>query len=290
MATSLLNRAQISYTFNGSAASAVSNQTNTTLVNQYTMLAAKTTLTPELRAGNNAAYTVRIENNGAGTLSNISAFDNMGMEAGTVYAPLTYVDGSAVFYLNGTAVSGTATVDTDGVNFVANTELAPGDNLLIFYLAELDTAATAPVSNTVTVTASTDATAAAVITGSDTATVTPVTFADVSIFKTADKDTVVDGDTLTYVFTLMNTGFDAAQAVTLTDAFPAEFTVTSISYTIDGVVTPIANTDYTITDPNTLTVPAAGSALTISVPAATEEGPGITTITVNGIIGAVTVN
>ena len=50
MATSLLNRAQISYTYGGAEGAAVSNQTTTTLVDQYTMTAVKETLTPEVRA------------------------------------------------------------------------------------------------------------------------------------------------------------------------------------------------------------------------------------------------
>ena len=89
MATSLLNRAQINYSYNGSEGSAVSNQTNTTLVDQYTMTAVKETLTPEIQAGNNAAFYVLIENTGIGTLSGFSIEDDLGMMAGTTSAPLS---------------------------------------------------------------------------------------------------------------------------------------------------------------------------------------------------------
>lgn len=287
MATSLLNRAQISYTFNGSEGSAVSNQTRTRLLDRFTMEVTKDTLTPELRAGNNAAYVVRVENTGAGELRNIRAFDNLGEEAGETFAPLTYVEGSAVFYLNGNEVQGTAETNPDGVVFETNADLDPGDNLLIFYLAQLDAAQTEPVTNTVTVTARTGASTASVgntITECDSATVTPVTFAQVSIFKEADMATVVSGDTLTYTFTLMNTGFEAVDEITFTDEFPEEFNVTSVAYTINGVRTPVDPADYTISGDNTLRLPAAGSDLTIGVPAATQAGPGITVITVTGTI------
>ena len=61
MATNLLNRAQVSYTYNGTAGSAVSNQTNTTLLDQYTMTVTKDALVSEVRAGDTAAYAVRLD-------------------------------------------------------------------------------------------------------------------------------------------------------------------------------------------------------------------------------------
>ena len=292
MATNLLNRAQLSYTFSGSEGSAVSNQTTTTLLDQYTMSVTKDTLTPEVRAGGNATYIVRVDNNGAGTLSDITVRDNLG--AGRHHesdrdrghesnAPLTYVEDSAVFYLNGTEVDGTAQTNRRGVTFETDTPLEPGDNLLIIYAATLDPAQTERVRNTATVTASTGSSSDREITECDTATVRPITFASVSMFKSADRDTVVSGDTLTYTFTLMNTGFDAANEITLTDEFPEEFTVTSVSYTSDCDTTPVSSDDYSI-DRDTLTLPASGSDLVIRVPAATHAGPGITTITVTGTI------
>jgi len=284
MATNLLNRAQISYSYGGGeASSAVSNQTSTTLLDQYTMLVTKTTLKPELRAGSNAAYVVRIENNGAGTLSGITVEDNLGALLGG--APqLEYVEDSAAFYLNGSPVTGTAAASANGVTFSTTEQLEPGSNLIVIYLAQLSEAADATVTNTATVTANTGAAIQAVITETASATVTPVTFANVAIFKSADRDTVVEGDTLVYTFTLMNTGYEAAEAVTLTDAFPTEFSVGSVSLDIGGTETPVTPADYTVTG-NTMTFPAAGSALTVSVPAATEAGPGVTVITVTGTIG-----
>ena len=283
MATNLLNRAQISYTDNGTAGSAVSNQTNTTLLDQYTMTVTKEALTNEVRAGDTAAYAVRIENNGAGSIMGITVTDDLGATAGDP-AVLSYVDGSVQFYLNGTEIPGTATPDTGGITFAATATLAPGDNLIVMYLAQLADNATTPVTNSVTVTANTSESASAVVTATASTTITPTAYADVTVFKTADKATVMNGDTLTYTFTLMNTGFDAAEGVVFTDAFPAEFTVTSVSYTVDGVTTPVDPSDYDVTVPNTLTLPADGSTLTLSVPAATEAGPGVLTITVIGTI------
>ena len=162
-------------------------------------------------------------------------------------------------------------------------ELDAGDSLMVIYLAEVDEAAAVPITNTATVTANTAAVEKESVIASASATVTPTAFADISIFKAADTDTVVSGDTLTYTFTLMNTGFDAAEDVVFTDAFPAEFGITGVSYTIDGVTTPVDPADYTVSG-NTLTLPAETSALALGVAPATETGPGMTVITVTGTI------
>ena len=283
MATSLLNRAQISYTYGTSEGSAVSNQTNTTLVDQYTMTVVKETLTPEIQAGNNAAFYVLVDNTGIGTLSGFSIEDDLGMMAGAASAPLSYVENSAVFMKNGEVVTGTASTGAEGVTFATAAELAAGDSLMVIYLAEVDEAAAVPITNTATVTANTTAVEKESVIASASATVTPTAFADISIFKAADTDTVVSGDTLTYTFTLMNTGFDAAEDVVFTDAFPAEFGITGVSYTIDGVTTPVDPADYTVSG-NTLTLPAETSALALGVAPATETGPGMTVITVTGTI------
>ena len=283
MATSLLNRAQISYTYGGAEGTAVSNQTNTTLIDQYTMSAAKETLTPEISSGNNAAFYVLVENTGVGTLSGISIEDDLGMMAGASSAPLSYVENSAVFMKNGEVITGTATTGAAGVTFDTAAELATGDSLTVMYLAEVDEAATVPITNTATVTANTTAVEKESVIASASATVTPTAFADISVFKAADPDTVVSGDTLTYTFTLMNTGYEAADAVTFTDAFPAGFNITDVSYTVDNMTTPVDPADYTVSG-NTLTLPAAGSSLVIGVAAATETGPGTTVITVTGTI------
>ena len=94
MATNLLNRAQISYTYSGNAGTAVSNQTNTTLLDEFTMDVTKEALTEEVRAGDTAAFVVRVDNTGVGTLLGITVTDDLGAEAG-VPAELDYVEGSA---------------------------------------------------------------------------------------------------------------------------------------------------------------------------------------------------
>ena len=70
------------------------------------------------------------------------------------------------------------------------------------------------------ITASADTGEATVVTATASATVTPSTFADVTVFKAADKATVTSGETLTYTFTLMNTGFEDPTAYWCTPSGP----------------------------------------------------------------------
>ncbi|MBQ6558714.1 MAG: DUF11 domain-containing protein [Clostridia bacterium] len=277
MPTNLPNRASISY--NGSGV-VLSNQTNTTLIDQYTVELTKTPVVDTVIAGGDAVYVISLVNTGAGALDGATLTDNLG---GTE-TPLSYVDGSAQFYMNGELVTGTATPDADGVVFGYAGTITPGDNLLVIYAASVGIAQTGTITNTVTADVPTAEQTQRIIVAQASATITITPVANVSIFKAASADTVQIGDTLTYTFTLMNTGSEAAENINFTDALPEQFNVTSVSYTVDGTETPIADTDYTIEAPNTLIIPADGSTLEIDIPAATEEGPGITTITVTGTI------
>ncbi|MBQ2663903.1 MAG: DUF11 domain-containing protein [Clostridia bacterium] len=277
MPTNLPNRASISY--NGSGV-VLSNQTNTTLIDQYTVELTKTPVVDTVIAGGDAVYVISLANTGAGALDGATLTDNLG---GTENQ-LSYVDGSAQFYMNGELVTGTATPDADGVVFGYADTIIPGDNLLVIYAASVGIAQTGTITNTVTADVPTAEQTQRIIVAQASATITITPVANVSIFKAASADTVQIGDTLTYTFTLMNTGSEAAENINFTDALPEQFNVTSVSYTVDGTETPIADTDYTIEAPNTLIIPADSSTLEIDIPAATEEGPGITTITVTGTI------
>ncbi|MBR0089880.1 MAG: DUF11 domain-containing protein [Clostridia bacterium] len=277
MPTNLPNRASISY--NGSGV-VLSNQTNTTLIDQYTVELTKTPVVDTVIAGGDAVYVISLANTGAGALDGATLTDNLG---GTE-TPLSYVDGSAQFYMNGELVTGTATPDADSIVFGYADTITPGDNLLVIYAASVGIAQTGTITNTVTADVPTAEQTQRIIVAQASATITITPVANVSIFKAASADTVQIGDTLTYTFTLMNTGSETAENINFTDALPEQFYVTSVSYTVDGTETPIADTDYTIEAPNTLIIPADSSTLEIDIPAATEEGPGITTITVTGTI------
>ena len=274
MATNLPNRAQLTY--DGSTI-VLSNQTNTTLVDTNTMEITKKAVDMSVVAGADAVYVVRLENTGANNLTNISITDDLGMGA------LTYSENTAQFYINGSSVTGTAAASMGSVVFTTTETLEPGDNFIVVYAASVGADQTEPVTNTVTASATAASTVPAPITATADETINITAVPNVSVFKSADKDTVTSGDTLTYTFTLMNTGSADAENVKFTDVLPAEFTVQTVSYNTGGQDTPITPADYTFAD-NTLTIPSGSGTLTLTVPAATSDGPGITTITVAGTI------
>lgn len=284
MATNLPNRAQVTYIYGNSQETALSNETNTTLLDEFTMEVTKTAVASGIRSGSNAAYILRIDNSGPGTLYNPTITDDLGNSSVNADPPLKYIEGSAKFYVNGDPAAGTASSSENQIVFSSGAALQPGDNLIVVYAASVDETQAGTITNTITAQANSGSASGALITDTATATITLTPYANISIFKTADKASVVSGDTLTYTFTLMNTGAQAADSISFVDALPSEFTVTSVSYTTNGTTTPIDSTDYSITTPNTLTIPDVGSSLVISVPAATTAGPGITTITVTGTV------
>ena len=280
MATSLSNQANISYSYSsGGTGTAVSNTTTTTLLDEYSITATKTSFTDTYREGINLAYLIRIENNGTGTLYTVTASDDLG--AGN----LSYVPNSAVLIIGDEyyVISPTAVEPT--LEFTLPIPLAPGEVAFIGYLASVTSVPAGEntdITNTTAVTARSGSVAGEIISvaPSPTATVTEESYADVFVLKEADKSTVNAGDTLTYTFTLTNTGNETAQGVVLSDTLPQGFTVTSVQSVTNGVVTTYSASDYSI-DPatNTLVLPSAGSLLTITVPAQS-----VTTIIVGGTV------
>lgn len=285
MPTIMNNRAQLTFTSNGVAETVTSNQSSTTIVDQCSIEFTKDALVPSTTPNGNVSYVVRILNNGSNDLYNPTITDDLGRGDVSV-TPLTYIDDSALFFYNGNPTTGTATVSASGVIFTSPaTILRPGDSLIVLYSATAAAMLTESITNTATATVNTDTDNCQCLSESDSATVEVVNSASISIFKSADKSSVFVGDSLTYTFTLMNTAAEGIEDVTFTDALPEEFNLVSVSYTQDDVTTPISADDYTLSASNVLTIPAAGSDFTIDIPAATDEGPGIVTITVTGIIG-----
>lgn len=280
MATSLSNQANISYSYSsGGTGTAVSNTTTTTLLDEYSITATKTSFTDTYREGINLAYLIRIENNGTGTLYTVTASDDLG--AGN----LSYVPNSAVLIIGDEYYLISPTSSAPSLEFTLPIPLAPGEVAFIGYLANVisvPTGESTDITNTTDVTARSGSATGEIIsvTPSPTATVTEESYADVFVLKEADKTTVNAGDTLTYTFTLTNTGNETAQGVVLSDTLPQGFTVTSVQSVTNGVVTTYSATDYSI-DPatNTLVLPYAGSLLTITVPAQS-----VTTIIVGGTV------
>ena len=208
-------------------------------------------------------------------------------EGGTVY-PLAYRDGSLRYFV-GDMPQAAPAVTAGPPLVIPNVTVPAGGSVLMVYEAEVTPYAPlgpdAQIENTVSVTGP-DLPAA--LTAS--ATVPMESGAALSITKSVSPEAVAEGGTLTYAFTVQNTGpepADAAAALTVTDTFvPA---LTGLSVTLDGSALARA-ADYTYDESTGVFATAAGR---ITVPAAAyaqnADGswtvtPGAAVLTVSGTV------
>lgn len=191
----------------------------------------KASLNTSYTAGDTVTYILSAVNSGSTAFSGVSISDNLGAYSfGTneLY-PLSYVDGSAMLYIDGVMQPVTVNATESEVIFSGFT-IPAGGNALISYRATVN--GFAPLSggsvieNTATLTAaglSTPVTATAQV-GVDSR---PV----LSITKGLTPESVPENGTLTYTLTLLNTGAEpAVSGVTVTDTFNPILSDISVSY------------------------------------------------------------
>lgn len=191
----------------------------------------KASLNTSYTAGDTVTYILSAVNSGTTAFSGVSISDNLGAYSfGTneLY-PLSYVDGSAMLYIDGVMQPVTVNATESEVVFSGFT-IPAGGNALISYQATVN--GFAPLSggsvieNTATLTAaglSTPVTATAQV-GVDSR---PV----LSITKGLTPESVPENGTLTYTLTLLNTGAEpAVSGVTVTDTFNPILSDISVSY------------------------------------------------------------
>ncbi len=284
MPTPLNNQASIRYNYSGAGTgTAVSNTVTTNLLDRYTLAATKTPLSSTFRPGENVTYVIRVENNGSGDLYNVTIADDLGGGADT---PLVYNPASLRAYVDSIPVTISPVVQGGTLTAVLPAPLPAGTAAILVYTAQVrpDVDFTLQsITNTVAVTANGGSAAgpAVTVTPSPTATLLRDSYAEVTLYKEADKQSVMAGEPLTYTFTLTNQGNQAADSVTLTDQLPTGFSVTQVSVSAGGATTVLAPGDYTVAIPST-----TGKA--IAVPAATVAAPGIATVAITGTVAGVT--
>ncbi len=290
MPTPLNNQASIRYNYSGAGTgTAVSNTVTTNLLDRYTLAATKTPLSSTFRPGENVTYVIRVENNGSGDLYNVTIADDLGGGADT---PLVYNPASLRAYVDSIPVTISPVVQGGTLTAVLPAPLPARTAAILVYTAQVrpDVDFTLQsITNTVAVTANGGPPPgpAVTVTPSPTATLLRDSYAEVTLYKEADKQSVMAGEPLTYTFTLTNQGNQAADSVTLTDQLPTGFSVTQVSVSAGGATTVLAPGDYTVAADNTITIPSTtGKAIT--VPAATVAAPGIATVAITGTVAGVT--
>lgn len=278
---------QATLTFNGT-----STNSNIAFGEILDVLAvAKTPVEESYSQGNTVTYTVALRNTSGNTLNNLILTDDLGgyeFNGNTVY-PLTYVNGSALYYVDGVlqpapAVTAGPPLVITGINIPAN-----GDAVIV-YQAVANSFANPEIGGVITNTAT--------ITGdglsapiSASATVDALAAATLSISKSITPSQVVDNDRVTYTFVIQNTGNEAVLATdnaVVNDTFNPILTALSVSFNGTPLV---EGTDYTYNETTGLFTTLPGA---ITVPAATytadpvtgeyTSAPGIATLIVIGTI------
>lgn len=255
------------------------------------LTATKTAIPANYRAGDRITYIVSIQNSGTTALTGVEISDNLGEYAfsNVALVPLSYVDGSVRYYVNGDITSSPAVTAGPPLEISGITVPANG-NALIIYQADVNAFAPLETASTITNTASITGagllnavTAAATVTADDSA--------NLSITKSLSPETVTENGELTYTFVIQNTG-NTAVTVTdnaiVTDTFDP--VLNPISVTFNGTAwTAPANYTY-----DTATGEFATIAGQITVPAATYTQdpvtgawitqPGVSTLKITGTV------
>lgn len=267
------NQATLSY--NNTVTS--SNVTVGTLVEALSV--TKTAVSGSYARGEDVTYVISISNTDTSALTGLTVTDDLGgylQNAATRY-PLTYVDGTLRYYLNGELQTAAPAVTAGPPLTFTGVSVPAGGNAMLIYEAQVNDLAPLAAGSTIVNTASVQGVGVtAAVTDSETVTVSSAP--QLAISKSMSPSTVTENSQLTYTFLIENRGNTAVTAndsVILNDTFRPY--LSALSVTFNGAAW-AEGTNYTYD--------TAGSFATlagqITVPAATyaqDAATGVWTIT-----------
>ncbi len=256
-----------------------------------TLSVDKTALTATYDANGNIVYVVNFTNSGTTALNNLTFTDDLGaynFGAGNV-TPLTYVNGTAAYYVNGVRQAAPTVADTDPLT-LTGISLPAGTVGTLVYQTNVNEFAPVAAGGTINNTASfTGGGLAEAVT--DTETVTASSAPRLDITKAVTPATVGPNGQLTYTLTVLNYGNTATVAgdnVQIVDTFDPILDNVTVTYNGAALV---AGTDYTYDSTTGLFTTVADR---ITVPAATytqdpasgaySVTPGAAVVTVTGTV------
>ena len=280
----ITNQAHVSFSHEGSDVTRTnhSNTVTTTLKDKYSVLVEKSTTDTCFRPGDTLTYFIHVTNNGCACLSDICISDTLGGEN-----RLTYIDGSARIFINGTMSEITPT-SISPLNFDIVGRLERDEDLIIQYnvsVSEDISTEITEITNEVSVHAHPCEcgcrNTSVCVEGTASATITKCDYAEVLITKSTTNDSVCSGEEVDYLITLTNTGTVDATNVIVTDTLPANFNATEIRMENNGNHYKFDPSEYTIDGSNLLTLPNE-TGTTILVPSIAPGVDNTTRITIHG--------
>ena len=252
--------------------------------------ATKTAVIDTYNQESDITYVINIVNSGAITFTGISITDNLGeytFGTGTL-VPLTYVDGSVHYYVNGVLQS--APVVIAGPPLSIGGIIVPANGVTtIIYVARANQYAPLDLGAIITNTAVISGGGVTEITVTET--VTPESGARLTVSKSVCPRTITENSRLTYTFVIQNVGNTAAVAtdnVGITDQFNPILTdlivtFNDVTWTEGTNYTYLETTGIFATVPGQITIPAA----TYTQDPLTGEWivePGVSVLTVTGTV------
>lgn len=281
-------------TFHNQATLSYNGNTTTSNITTGELLevlsATKTALRDTYTSNDNVTYIISIINSGTTAFTGLTVSDNLGAVTvgDTPRYPLTYVAGSARYYVNGSLQPAPTVTAGPPLTFTGLT-IPAGGNATLIYQANVNQYAPLGTTGSITNTATISGTGINDILVSET--VNAANTALLTISKSLSPTTVTENGQLTYTFIIQNLGntpADATDSVTITDTFNP--VLNPITVTFNGTAWS-TTTDYTY---NNLTGAFATVPGRISVPAATYTqdpatgawtvNPGVSTLTVTGTV------
>ncbi len=283
---SFFNQATLSY--NGTVTS--SNITTGEILE--VLSATKTAVTNTYNTGDEIVFAVNIVNSGSASLNGLTMTDDLGAysfgEPPAQAVPLTYTEGSVRYFVNGIPQPAPAVASVYPLTFTG-LSVPAGGNAALIYAARVNEYAPLGEDASVTNTAEINGTGITAVSAFES--ITPTDGAVLTISKSLSPVAVEENGSVTYTFTIQNSGSEAAGAaddVIFTDTFTPVLTGLSVSF--NG--TPWSQgTDYSYDEasgafsslPGQITVPAASFSQDPDTGVWSVQ-PGISTLTITGNI------